>query len=174
MLHPKRKNEAQERRRLSPLARNDSKRFRSSAYIARSAPQLHSATQRPALRCAVRSIVQPPPALYSAQHCTAPSKALHPAQRAKTRPIAASKPSRLRKGGLLRFLCSISAHENRSADTRARSLCLKELSSIFGALGIPAQPNRVMVVPRNAHKADRSKRTKPVAKTGFVAFSLFD
>ena len=154
-----------ERRRLSPLARNDSKRFRSSAYTARSAP-------RPALRCAERSIVPPlPPALHSAQHCTAPSKALHPAQRAK---IFASEPSRLRKGGLLRFLCSISAHENRSADTRARSLCLKGLSSIFGALGIPAQPNRVMIVPRNAHKADRSKRTKPVAKTGFVAFSLFD
>ena len=114
-----------------------------AAHIQRAA--LHSAPQRPALRCAVRSIIQPPPpppALHSAQHCTAPSKALHPAQRAKTRPIAASEPSRLRKGGLLRFLCSISAHENRSADTRGRSLCLRMLSSIFGALGIPAKPNR--------------------------------
>ena len=44
--------------------------------------------------------------------------------------------------GCCRFLCSISAHENRSADTRARSLCLKRLSSIFGALGTPAKPNR--------------------------------
>ena len=34
-----------------------------------------------------------PPALHSAQHCTAPSTTLHRAQRAKTRPIAASEPS---------------------------------------------------------------------------------
>ena len=54
----------------------------------------------------------------------------------------------LRKGGLLRFLCSISAHENRSGDTRARFLCLQQLSSIFGALDTPAKPNRD--VPRNA------------------------
>ena len=49
---------------------------------------LHSAH-----RCTVRSIVHPPPpALHSAQHCTAPSTTLHRAQRAKTRPIAASEP----------------------------------------------------------------------------------
>ena len=88
-----------------------------------------SASLRPALHCAQRrtalySPPSPPPrALHSAQHCTAPSITLHRAQRAKTRPIAASEPSPLRTGGLLRFLCSISAHENRSADTRARSLC---------------------------------------------------
>ena len=155
MLHPKRKNEAQ--REAPPLTPRS---------------QRLETLQKQRIYSAQRST--PSAALRRAQHCTAPSKALNPAQRAKTRPIAASEPSRLRKGGLLRFLCSISAHENRSADTRARSLCLKGLSSIFGALGIPAQPNRVMVVPRNAHKADRSKRTKPVAKTGFVAFSLFD
>ena len=102
---------------------NDSKRFstaRAQRYTAH--------TARGIAQCA---------ALYSPhpQHCTAPSTTLHRAQRAKTRPIAASEPSRLRKGGLLRFVCSISAHENRSRDTRARSLCLKRLSSIFGALG---------------------------------------
>ena len=62
------------------------------------------ATQRPALHCAQRftahSVIQcaafytpPPPALHSAQHYTAPSTTLHQAQRAKTRPIAASEPS---------------------------------------------------------------------------------
>ena len=70
------------------------------------------------------------------------------AQRAKTRPTAASEPSRLRKGGLLRFFCSIGAYEKPSGDSRARSLCLKSPSSIFGALGTPAKPNRN--VPRNA------------------------
>jgi hypothetical protein len=48
-------------------------------------------------RCTVRNIVPPPPAsplaLHSAQHYTAPSTTLHRAQRAKTRPIAASEPS---------------------------------------------------------------------------------
>jgi len=96
------------------------------------------------------------------------------AQRAKTRPTAASEPSRLRMfflsrsrrgetsasttGGirkhngrldcLFRFLCSISAYEKPSGDTRAHSLCLNRLRSIFGALGTPAKPNRD--VPRNA------------------------
>ena len=49
---------------------------------------------------------------------------------------------------LLRFLCSIGACEKPSGDSRARSLCLKSPSSIFGALGTPAKPNRN--VPRNA------------------------
>ena len=85
----------------------------STAHIQR-AP-LHSAQCFKAHSASLRT------SLHSAQHYTAPSKALHPAQRAKTRPIAASEPSRLQKGGLLRFLCSINAHENRSADTRART-----------------------------------------------------
>ena len=88
------------------------------SYTVRSATQcaaMHSAqhciartiAQRPALHCAQRfiaSVVQcatlyppPPPAsplaLHSAQHYTAPSTTLHRAQRAKTRPIAASEPS---------------------------------------------------------------------------------
>jgi hypothetical protein len=80
-------------------------------YIARRATQcavLHSAQRctapstslRTALhcqRCTVRNIVPPHPAsplaLHSAQHYTAPSTTLHRAQRAKTRPIAASEPS---------------------------------------------------------------------------------
>ena len=142
MLHPKRKNEAQrEAPPLTPRSQRLETLQKQRIYSAqRSTP---SAALRRAQHC-----TPPPPALHSAQHCTAPSKALNPAQRAKTRPIAASEPSRLRKGGLLRFLYSISAHENRSADNRARSLCLKRLSSIFGALGIPAKPNRD--VPRNA------------------------
>ena len=123
-----------------------------------------SASQRPALHCAQRftapsvaqcaTLYNPssplPPALHSAQHCTAPSTTLHRAQRAKTRPNAATELSRkpVAQRGLLRFLCSISAHENRSADTRARSLCLERLGSIFGALGTPGKPNRD--VPRNA------------------------
>ena len=110
-----------ERRRLSPLARNDSKRFRSSAYTARSAVRktlqkvcalaLHCAqrftaatayTARSIEQCAALYSTQlPPPALHSAQHYTAPNTA-------------------------------------------------------------------------SQDKADRSKRTKPVAKRGFVAFSLFD
>ena len=77
-------------------------------YTVASATQRYtapSASLRPALHCAqrytARSLVQcaelysapPPPALHSAQHCTAPSTTLHRAQRAKTRPIAASEPS---------------------------------------------------------------------------------
>ena len=78
------------------------------SYTVRSATQcaaMHSAqhciartiAQRPALHCAQRFIVPPHPAsplaLHSAQHYTAPSTTLHRAQRAKTRPIAASEPS---------------------------------------------------------------------------------
>jgi len=48
----------------------------------------------------------------------------------------------------LRFLCSTSAYEKPSGDTRARSLCLGRLRSIFGALGTPAKPNRDVL--RNA------------------------
>jgi hypothetical protein len=115
-----------------------------------------SASLRPALHCAqrrtVRNIVQPLPpppssaaqraALHSAQHYTAPSTASQDKAECsnRTKPVA--------QRGLLRFLCSISAHENRSADTRARSLCLERLGSIFGALGTPGKPNRD--VPRNA------------------------
>ena len=82
--------------------------FQRSAYIARSAAQreaLHSvhcytspsASLRTTLHSALYCTPPPPPALHSAQHCTAPSTTLHRAQRAKTRPIAASESSRLRK-----------------------------------------------------------------------------
>jgi len=41
------------------------------------------------------------------------------------------------------FFCSIGAYEKTSGDSRARSLCLKSPSSIFGALGTPAaKPGR--------------------------------
>ena len=110
----------------------------SQAYTARSAtqcPALHSAQRFtapsaslcPAQHCAHTA----PRALHSAQHYPTPSITLHRAQRAKTRPNAATEPP-LAQRGFLRFLCSISAHENRSADTRARSLCLKRLSSKIG------------------------------------------
>ena len=115
----------------------------------------HSASLRTSLysahRYTVRNITHPPrppssttqrAALHSAQHYTAPSKASQDKAKCSNR----TKPVTQR--GLLRFLCSISAHESRSADTRARSLCLERLSSIFGALGTPAKPNRD--VPRNA------------------------
>ena len=52
------------------------------------------------------------------------------------------------KGVCCVFFCSIGACEKPSGDSRARSLCLKSPSSIFGALGTPAKPNRN--VPRNA------------------------
>ena len=46
-----------------------------------------------AQRCTVRSIVHPPnPVLHSAQHCSATSITQHRAQRAKTRPNAATEP----------------------------------------------------------------------------------
>ena len=90
-----------------------------------------SASLRPALqtlRAALNSArhCTAPNSPHPPQHCTAPSTTLHRTQRAKTRSIAASEPRQLRKGGLLKrgllcFLCSISAHENRSADTRAHS-----------------------------------------------------
>ena len=86
MLHPKRKNEAQREappltprsQRLETLQKQRiySAQRSTAPYTARSAPQ------RPALRCAERSIVQPPhpcaaqrAALHSAQHYTAPSTA---------------------------------------------------------------------------------------------------
>ena len=62
-----------------------------------------SATLRTALHSAQHCTAPPPPALHSAQHCTAPSTTLHRAQRAKTRPNAATEPSRLRKGGCCVF-----------------------------------------------------------------------
>ena len=75
-------------------------RIAAQRAVLHSAPRYRapSASLRPALhcakRCTVRSIVPPPPpALHSAQHYTAPSTTLHRAQRAKTRPIAASEPS---------------------------------------------------------------------------------
>ena len=103
----------------------------------REAPPLTPRSQRletlQKQRIYTRSIAQRP-----ALHCTEHSE---PRQRRMQQPPLAQR-------GLLRFLCSISAHENRSADTRARSLCLERLVTIFGALGTPGKPNRD--VPRNA------------------------
>jgi len=73
-----------------------------------------SATQRPALyitqRFTARSVAQcapyyspRPPALHSAQHCTAPSTTLYRAQRAKTRPIAAAKQAGCAQRGFVAF-----------------------------------------------------------------------
>ena len=58
----------------------------------------------------------------------------------RTKPVA--------QWGFVEFFCSIDAYEKPSGDSRARSLCLKSPSSIFGELGTPAKPNRN--VPRNA------------------------
>ena len=71
------------------------------------------------------------------------------AQRASQDKADSSKRTKsVAQRGFVAFFCSIGACEKPSGDSRARSLCLKSPSSIFGALGTPAKPNRN--VPRNA------------------------
>ena len=118
---------------IQRAALNSAQRFSAQRYTARSVVQCAALYSPPPARCIARSI-----ALHRALHCTEHSE---PRQGRMQQPPLAQR-------GLLRFLCSISAHDNRSADTRVRSLCLKRASSISGALGTTAKPNRD--VPRNA------------------------
>ena len=126
--------------------------FQRSTYITRTATQraaLHSAQRCTARSAQQRSVLHstifaalysaqhctappPPPALHSANHRTAPSITLHRAQRAKTRPNAATEPSRLRKGGLLRYLVRL-APMKTAVRTPELAPCAKKGSVLYSA-----------------------------------------
>ena len=152
-----------------------------SAYTARSATQravLHSAQ-----RCTVRSAAQRAAhqsaqrhtarsgtqraALHNAQRYTVPGASLRPALHCAQRYTVRSATQRAALHSAQRFtapsVAQCAALYSPPPPSSAAQRAALHSAQHYTAPSIASQD-----------KADRSKRTKPVAQRGFVAFSLFD